>query len=587
MNAALGVIVVLCALGAAIAALLLRRKVAGLRGVNEALRAQLKQTEQDLKRSGEQLAHSQNKIEEIEKRLSANHRQLEANELELRESELKFKELVELLPQVVFEADQSGIFTFTNQRGFELTGFSQDDIDRGLSVMDTLVPEDRDRAYQSMVDIFKGARLRGNQYTFMRKDGSTFPGVIYSSPIMAEGKPAGLRGIVVDITEQRHREEERQRAQKLESIGTLAGGIAHDFNNLLGAIFGNLDLACQGAANASAQKAYLEEALAAHQRASDLTQQLLTFAKGGQPVKRSVSIQKVIKDAVSLALSGSNVRCETNVADDLWSCFADESQIHQVASNLLINAQQAMPEGGRILVHARNVVVDGSESLPVKNGKYVRIDFVDQGEGIEPEIINRIFDPFFSTKQNGSGLGLATSYSIVKKHDGHIQAHSEPGRQTVVSVWLPATPRRVRAQNPAEVHEHKGRGAILVLDDELSIRKMSKAMLAQLGYQPETAASASDALAAYRRRLESGEPFVAVILDLTIPGGKGGQAVLDQMRSLDANVKAIVSSGYSDDPVMANPKGYGFAGVIKKPYLMRDLAAALEAVLGDTNASNA
>jgi PAS domain S-box-containing protein len=556
-----------------------------------ALKKQLAQRAQSVSLSNtrcaeleQRLREAEIRINEAEHRLSDNHRQLKANELELLESELKFKELVELLPQVVFEADQHGRFTFTNQRGFELTGYSQKDIEQGLNVLDSLVPEDRARAHESMVEIFHGRRLRGNEYTFLRKDGSTFPGVIYSSPILIDGKPAGLRGIVVDITDQRIMEEERQRAQKLESIGTLAGGIAHDFNNLLGAVFGGIDLALHTLPNDSPARSYLLDTLEAHAHARNLTQQLLTFAKGGMPNKKVISLKKVIGDAVSLALSGSNARCETDIEQDLWLCSADEGQILQVLNNLLINAQQAMPAGGKILLRALNVTIAQEPALPLADGRYVRIDVIDEGRGIDPAHIERIFDPFFTTKSDGSGLGLATSYSIIKKHSGCIHATSNPGISTTFTFWLPAAHTNVDTAQPDQQAPRRGKGRILILDDERAIRKMAKAMLTQLGYEAQTAETADEAIEDYRREMKS-RGYDAVILDLTIPGGKGGEAVLDQLRKMEPSVKAIVSSGYSDDPVMADPAAHGFVGMIKKPYLLKDLARALEMALATGGSS--
>ena len=389
-----------------------------------------------------------------------------------------------------------------------------------------------------------------------------------------------LLAIIRNITSDRKVEEERLRAQKLESVGLLAGGIAHDFNNLLTVMLGNLSLAGTYARNAPDLQEILNEAVEASRRAKELTNQLLTFARGGAPIRETASIADAVKGSASFALRGSHVRHELAVAHDLLDAEIDVGQINQVLHNLVVNAEQAMPAGGTIVIGAENVIVAGDERPPLLPGKYVRIFVKDEGIGIPEKYLGRIFDPYFTTKEKGSGLGLATGYSIVKKHDGLITVESKIGEGSTFSVFLPASERPTNGREaPKDGGLAAGSGRILVMDDEETVLLVAQRILSTLGYSATPVRNGTEAIAGYAAAAERGEPFDAVIMDLTIPGGMGGREAIEQLKKLDPAVKAIASSGYSNDPVMANHRDYGFAAVLAKPYTLADLAATLRRVV--------
>lgn len=384
----------------------------------------------------------------------------------------------------------------------------------------------------------------------------------------------------IQIEENAKIEEELFRARQIESLGILAGGIAHDFNNLLTAILGNISLSKMYVPEGEKVHRKLCDAEKASLRARELTQQLLTFSRGGAPVKKIASIANVVRDSACFTLSGSRATCRFNIPDDLHPVEVDEGQFSQVINNLVINADQAMPEGGEIEITCANVSLGPELTVPLAAGPYVLITIRDQGEGIPEDILPRIFDPYFSTKESGKGLGLATVYSIVKNHDGHISATSCRGVGTLFSIYLPATVSGVVEQRSEEVVPNAGKGKILVMDDEEIIREVAGEMLMLIGYEVEFARDGKEALELYRLAGEARQPFDAVIMDLTISGGMGGKDAVKLLREMDGNVRAIVSSGYSTDPIMADYRAFGFSGVITKPYKVSELKKILNEVVG-------
>ena len=368
------------------------------------------------------------------------------------------------------------------------------------------------------------------------------------------------------------------KAQKLELIGVLAGGIAHDFNNILTAILGNISLARYQMNEPEKVALRLKEAESAAARARDLTQQLLTFARGGDPVKKVVQVPDLLKEAAAFALHGSHAGCAFDFADDLWPLEADEGQLVQVVHNLVLNAVQAMPEGGTITVRAQN------EGARQRAEGFVKISISDTGAGIPEQHLDRIFDPYFTTKQQGNGLGLASCYSIINKHGGTITAESLLGRGSTFHIVLPASMQHKGSQPRLGSTLSRGSGRVLVMDDEEVVRALSKAILDQLGYSAECVADGSQAVSAYLKAREEDAPFSAVILDLTVPGAMGGKEAVKMLLKIDPQVKAIVCSGYCTDPVMANHREYGFSAVLCKPFRPLDLSKVLQELLGECEA---
>ncbi|HYP15723.1 MAG TPA: PAS domain S-box protein [Opitutus sp.] len=397
----------------------------------------------------------------------------------------------------------------------------------------------------------------------------------------AESTVIGTVLVFRDVTEHERLEQELVRATKLESVGILAGGIAHDFNNILTAVMGNVALAALEVDPASDAARSLHEAEKATLRARDLTQQLLTFAKGGEPVRAAVQLDAIVREMTTFTLHGSRVRAVYDFAGDLWPADADKGQIGRVVQNLVLNAVQAMPEGGTVKISLRNERIDGLSRLALAPGDYVQIAISDTGVGIKPEHLSRIFDPYFTTKQMGSGLGLAAVYSIVNKHRGTIDVESHLGSGTTFRIWLPAS------QRPAEDGSGERtlsravslKGRLLFMDDEESIRQMASMLLRRFGFEVVCAPDGAEAVRLYRQAHEDGEPFALVMMDLTVPGGMGGREAIAQVRQINPHVRAIVSSGYSSDPVLANFREHGFCGVAAKPYEVGDLARVLREAL--------
>jgi PAS domain S-box-containing protein len=387
--------------------------------------------------------------------------------------------------------------------------------------------------------------------------------------------------VLRDVTQRSRLEAELLRASKMESIGVLAGGIAHDFNNLLSILMGNISLALMDEhAKATAGK-WLREAERAAMRAKDLTQQLLTFAKGGEPVRAAVPLADVVREAAQFALHGSSVRCEFAIAADLRPADADKGQIGQVVQNLVLNAVQAMPGGGEIRLTLANENLAGGDVATLPAGHYLRLEISDSGRGIAPDHLARIFEPFFTTKEYGSGLGLATVYSVIQKHRGHITVESEIGRGTTFRIWLPAARLEPSSPPPTLSPFEPIKGRVLFMDDEEPIRMMTQALLERLGLEVRVTCDGTEAVQAYATARTAGEPYDVVIFDLTVPGEMGGADAMREILKIDPAAKGIVSSGYSSDPVMANFRAHGFRASVPKPYRLADISRTIRAVLSE------
>ncbi len=486
----------------------------------------------------------------------------------------------------VITTDVDGHVVLINRVGELLTGWRQADAaDQPIDDVFTVIDENtRDKQADPITNVLNTDQTASvpTQSILISSEGHERLIASSVAPIFKrQGESMGLVLVFRDITEKRRMQEELIKVEKLESIGVLAGGIAHDFNNILTAIIGNIALTKRDAAADSKIVAKMEEIETASFRARDLTQQLLTFSKGGEPVKKALSFDRLFYNSAMFSLGGSTTGLEYTPPNHIWTVEADEGQLSQVINNLVINAVQAMPEGGVIRAKMENITLPAVSPLPLEAGDYVKLSLQDYGSGISRADLSRIFDPFFTTKEEGSGLGLATAYSIVEKHGGYITVDSQLGKGTLFSLYLPASEKELLAGPPAEavVDEGRGTGRILVMDDEEIIRDVVGSILKTFGYQVAFAKDGQEMLDQYQEALNNGSPFAAVLMDLTVPGGMGGKEAIQRLLKIDAKAKAIVSSGYSNDPVMADFTRYGFMGAVSKPYKIEDLCIAVSKVI--------
>jgi PAS domain S-box-containing protein len=499
----------------------------------------------------------------------------------LKESEVRFQTLTENTTDLVWEMNTQGIYTYVNPEVKNILGYNPDEI-VGKTPFDFMPEKDRAALARQFERLIKSQKpLIRLENTYVRKDGGLViletNGVPFFYP---PGCLGGYRGIDRDITERKRSQDELNKATKLESISILAGGIAHDFNNMLTGIMGNITLAQKYVEKGGNAYDRLVDAERASLMAKDITQQLLTFSGGGTPIKKPTSISSLLKESVAFALSGSDVRCDFNIPDNLWAADADEAQINRVINNVVINADQAMPEGGVINVSIENVVVKNKSYLPLPKGNYLKIMIKDHGTGIPEKLLPRIFEPYFTTKKKGSGLGLATAYSIIKNHGGYMTIESKLGEGTTIYIYIPATNAPLLEIDEQEDIRYTGGGRrILAMDDEEMIRKLLQNSLTEIGYRVELAGDGSEAIEKYIKAEKSGNPFAAVILDLTIPGGLGGKETIKKLLEINSNIIAIASSGYTNGPVMANYQEYGFRGTVSKPFHIADMEKTLHDVI--------
>ena len=514
-------------------------------------------------------------------------RRLVESRKQIEDDERELLSLMELMPVGVAWADD-GIVRYVNKSFVEQFGYSLKDIPSVKEWFLKAYPDEGYRHQLAMIwqksmdeHLNSGVPIPPFVANVTRKDG-TDSRVIVNTHISRQR----VMVIFTDITEQEKRQEEQIRQQKLESIGVLAGGIAHDFNNVLTAIIGNISFAELFIEEGHKARMPLDQAAIASKRAAELAHQLLTFARGGQPVTSSVAPRQLIEESLSLVLHGTNVKGEIEADADLYDIEADAGQISQVCNNLIINAVQAMPGGGTIRISAANARVAAGNIQGLPEGEYVRLVFSDQGCGMPEEMLKSIFDPYFTTKPTGSGLGLASVQSIVARHGGHVAVSSRPGRGTTFEILLPAArlPESTGSVKPEDQFQAtsvaKTTTTLLVMDDEEMIRNMAAAMLGSLGYQVTTCASGEEAIALYKQASQSGKPFAGVIMDLTIPGGMGGQEAARIIRGLDSQAYLIVSSGYCNDPVMSDFRSYGFNAAVRKPYTVSELTGVLKVIGG-------
>ncbi len=476
----------------------------------------------------------------------------------------------------VITTDENGLIVLMNNAAENLTGWTQEEalgrplpeifaLREGPLVGSGEAADDNDFCYRAiLVDRHGRERWVADCVAPIRDKGGVRRGTVV---------------VFRDVTDIQRLEEERQKASRLESVGLLAGAIAHDFNNILTAIMGNISLAKLYSPSGGKIFERLDEAERAAYWAKDLTQQLLTFAKGGAPVKKSIEIASVVRDAAEFACRGSSVLCEVEIGGNPV-VEADEGQIRQVVHNLVLNAQQAMPSGGRVVVRVREVRLCSQDTQPMPAGRYAEIRCEDQGVGIKAEDLPRIFDPYFTTKQKGSGLGLATSYSIIRKHGGFIKVESQVDVGTTFRFYLPLSGKAAAKDDVVRPCAHSGCGRILVMDDECFIRDILGRLFMHCGYEVGYAKDGREALALYKDACAEGRPYHLVIMDLVIPGGLGGRETINQLLEFDPQAKVVVSSGYSNDPIMADYRRYGFCEAVAKPYRNEELRSVVQRLLG-------
>ena len=496
---------------------------------------------------------------------------------ELEESEKKYRTLVEQSHDGIYIYGD-GRFLFVNDRLCDIANYSREEF-QGMSFQQLIHPDDAEGidadgtpmdGFSDIPNVF--------QVRVVRKDGEVRNIEFSVRGIMYGGQEAVL-GVARDITNLKKLEEEQKRIEKLESLGLLAGGIAHDFNNFLTAIMGNISLARTMVEPGSDLYEILTSSEHATSKASSLTRQLLTFSRGGDPVMKSTAVDRLLRESADFVLSGSNVTADFDFSPYLPAVTADSDQMEQVFSNIIINACQAMPEGGRVYLSAHELSIETADPSGVPAGKYIKVMIRDDGYGIEEDHLSRLFDPFFTTKQNGTGLGLATAYSIVRKHGGHIRVDTEVGKGTAFIIYLPAESGKSEEMSEDRHRPGKGGGRILVMDDQEMIRNTAGSILRELGYEVEAAAEGSEAIELYRKGIEESRPYDAVILDLTIPDGMGGTETLQELLKIDPDVRAIVSSGYSNSSIISGYAEHGFAGVMTKPYSMNQVSDLLTDLL--------
>ncbi|WP_163340529.1 PAS domain S-box protein [Desulfopila sp. IMCC35008] len=525
--------------------------------------------------------HLESLVNKRTEKLEAEIQQRVRTEEELRKSNERLNN--------IFEQSSMGIVIFDNKFNIvewnpgceKIFGHTRDEIvGRPAS---TIVPEElHDRVTQLFDSLLSGNQSTKNQNENFTRDGRRILCDWYNTPLTDSANNAmGMLSLVEDVTERMHAEQELLKVKKLESTGVLAGGIAHDFNNLLTAILGSINLVMLDDTLSARSKQLIMSAEKASERAQALTQQLLTFAKGGAPLREQTSIADVIVDSAGFVLRGSSTSVTYELPDNLWFVEADKGQISQVIQNIVLNASQAMPNGGHIRISCKNLSREHAVNEPLLNGiDYVTLTIADNGAGMPQQVLERIFDPYFSTKAGGSGLGLAITLSVIRKHNGHIMAESTPDAGTTFTIFLPASLEQAAQASLEKSEITTGQSAtILLMDDEQIILDVAGEMIRTLGHTVYFSKNGDECLQVYKQLLDNGTPPDMVIIDLTIPGGKGGEETFRELRMIDPKIKAIVSSGYSNNPLMSTYRKSGFYGAISKPYVVKELSRVIQTTL--------
>ncbi len=519
---------------------------------------------------------TRNLKEEVEERKKA--------ELKIREERERLAVILRSLAEAVIVTDTSGLIVMLNPAAEDLLEVKAKDVigKKFCEVVNLELPDQvcSDVTHKTAEDkefvAFEEAKLVLPSGKELIVEGAASP--VHSE----ESEILGSVVVIRDVTLKKYLEAEALKASRLEALRLIASGVAHDFNNLLSSIVSYLNLVKMKLKDEALLEA-LEKAENACFMAKTLTRELLTYTVGGGPIKRLTDLKELIEKNISFALSGSNVKAEVDIQEDLWQAEVDPDQISICLQNILLNARQVMPEGGKVFVRAKNLWLPAGNEFGLEEGPYIQIEVEDTGPGIPKEDLPKIFEPFFTTKEGGSGLGLFSCKRIVEAHGGRILAESPPGKGAIFRVIIPASPKETAKveKAPAEEKRPGVSAKILIMDDEEGIREPIAEILRAHGFRVETAESGERALELFKKALEENDPFDLVILDLTVPGGMGGKELLPKLRELHPRVKAIVASGYSSDPVMEHYEDYGFNGAIIKPFAVKDLLQLVQRVLSE------
>lgn len=556
------------------------RRMASATLENAHLYTQLDREREDLKKAHDNLRNLNDELEKIVQErtteLANSREEYRLLYLESERTSAKFRSLIDSTADPIVVYDDKGVPIYVNQAfvrvfGWQFVEIKKEKID--------FVPSGVEKETAEIMGLITQKKEISSLETKRKtKDGRIRDVSLSAAAHFDEqGRYAGSVFQLRDITEQKIMEAELQKMHKLESIGLLAGGIAHDFNNILSSILMNTQMALMNIENPSETVGFLRGVELATGRAEKLAQQLLTFAKGGTPVKKLTSVEKFVKEVVKFVLHGSNVKCEFNIADNIRAVELDEGQMSQVIQNLIINARQSMPQGGVIRISLDNVTSNRrQENIALYSDQdkddFVMISIQDDGVGIPHENLEKIFDPYFTTKGKNAGLGLSITYSIVTRHNGHITVKSEEGRGSTFTIYLPASegiPEDINRKSAPPNKAARG-GFVLVMDDEIMIRELLATILRGMGYEVAQARDGREAIDLYIKARQAGKPHDLVIMDLTIPGGMGGKETIAELMAINPDIKAVVSSGYSNDPIIAEYKKYGFCGVLKKPFTINE-----------------
>lgn len=484
-------------------------------------------------------------------------------------------EAAESMPVGIYEFDMNGVFIYVNKYLCDLFGYEKSEVLGKINVVDVIVPEMQDNVVSGIAQLIHTGESRVGEYICHKRNGDHFPAEIHSAVSIKNGKPAGVMGVFFDATNKKRAEAELLKTNRIQSLGVIAGGIAHDFNNILTVIIGNISLAKFDMPKDSDSYKLLEEAESASVRAKTLTNQLSAFTKESEPVRENSNLEEIVRQSSVFVLSGSKSSCVFDFPKDLWGAEIDCGQFSRVVQNLVLNASQAMPRGGIITIKAENVRVTLDDHIPVKFGKYILLSIADEGHGIPPEIISKIFDPYFTTKETGSGLGLSVSFSVLKNHGGHIVAESEEGKGCVIKIYVPASSLKqfscINIENSDEMPEHLN---IMIIDDDEAIGKVTIELLRILGHAVYYFSNSDEAIEFYNEFTKNGEGMDVAIIDLTLPGKLSSEEILKELKSI-GNVRGIISSGYVNSQIITDFRSFGFSSSIKKPFTIDELKRCL------------